>query len=106
MEVSVYLGRVTSRNLAKLLLLLLVATLLVQSADAFKKKRKRGQAAYWSGGDLHPAGSYHGHAHHGHHGHHAHGWLTMGAYSGPKGAFGWHSKHPVGAKKKMNKYGR
>ena len=40
------------------------------------------------------ASGYHRH----HHGHHAKGWLDMGAWSGKKGAFGWHDKHPVGKK--------
>lgn len=31
-----------------------------------------------------------------HHGHGAKGWLKMGAWTGKKGAFGWHDKHPVG----------
>lgn len=37
-------------------------------------------------------------ASHHHHGHHAKGWLDMGAWTGKKGAFGWHDKHPVGGK--------
>lgn len=36
--------------------------------------------------------------HHHHHKHYPHGWLKMGAHTGHKGAFGWHSKHPVGGK--------
>lgn len=36
--------------------------------------------------------------HHHHSGHYASGWLAMGAHTGKKGAFGWHSKHPVGGK--------
>lgn len=36
--------------------------------------------------------------HHHHHGHYPHGWLKMGAHTGKKGSFGWHSKHPVGGK--------
>lgn len=36
--------------------------------------------------------------HHHHSGHYPSGWLAMGAHTGKKGAFGWHSKHPVGGK--------
>ena len=36
--------------------------------------------------------------HHHHHKHYPAGWLKMGAHTGKKGAFGWHSKHPVGGK--------
>lgn len=36
--------------------------------------------------------------HHHHHHHHVHGKLDMGAHTGKKGSFGWHSKHPVGGK--------
>lgn len=39
-----------------------------------------------------------GHHHHSGGGHYAHGLLAMGAHTGKKGAFGWHSKHPVGGK--------
>lgn len=88
---------------------LLIVILFVQLNDASYKKKKNKVVAYKSyyskGGkksDLYPASSYRHHHNH-HNGHHAHGWLTMGAYSGSKGAFGWHSKHPVGGKKK--KYG-
>lgn len=35
--------------------------------------------------------------HHSHH-HYVHGKMYMGAESGKKGAFKWHSKHPVGGK--------
>lgn len=37
-------------------------------------------------------------ASHHHHGlvHGAKGWLKMGAWTGKKGAFGWHGKHPAG----------
>lgn len=35
-----------------------------------------------------------------HHHHHVKGWLDMGAWTGKKGAFGWHDKHPVGKGKK------
>lgn len=34
--------------------------------------------------------------HHHHKKHHVHGKLDMGAHTGKKGSFGWHSKHPVG----------
>lgn len=37
-------------------------------------------------------------ASHHHHGHGVKGWLDMGAWTGKKGAFGWHDKHPVGGK--------
>lgn len=47
-----------------------------------------------SANDLKTAASYHKH-----HGHGAKGWLDMGAWTGKKGAFGWHDKHPVGGKK-------
>lgn len=36
--------------------------------------------------------------HHHHHKHYPHGKMEMGAHTGKKGAFGWHSKHPVGGK--------
>lgn len=39
-------------------------------------------------------------ASHYHHKHHAKGWLDMGAWTGKKGAFGWHDKHPVGKGRK------
>lgn len=45
-----------------------------------------------SGDDLRVAAS----KHYGHHKHGAKGWLDMGAWTGKKGAFGWHDKHPVG----------
>ena len=44
--------------------------------------------------DLKTAASHH------HHGHGVKGWLDMGAWTGKKGAFGWHDKHPVGKKGK------
>ena len=39
-----------------------------------------------------------GHYYHQHHHHSPSGWLKMGAHTGPKGAFGWHAKYPVGGK--------
>lgn len=45
-----------------------------------------------SGNDLKTSASHH------HHGHGVKGWLDMGAWTGKKGAFGWHDKHPVGGK--------
>lgn len=36
--------------------------------------------------------------HHHHHKHYVHGKMYMGAESGKKGAFKWHSKYPVGGK--------
>lgn len=36
--------------------------------------------------------------HHHHHKHYVHGKMEMGAHTGKKGSFGWHSKYPVGGK--------
>lgn len=38
--------------------------------------------------------------HHHHKKHHVHGKMDMGAHTGKKGSFGWHTKHPVGKGKK------